>query len=161
MAVIDCKLAAMGLILPPPLKTPPGVILPFPEVNIRGDRAYVSGCGALNADGAIAGPFGQVGDAVSTEQATQLARQTALAMLAGLSRALGDLDRITAWCRVFGMVNSAPGFTGQPAVINGFSDLILDLFGPDVGRHARSAVGMAALPMNIAVEVEAELLIRL
>ena len=73
-----------------------------------------------------------------------------------LQRALGDLDRITAWVLVFGMVNCAPGFNRQPAVINGFSDLILELYGPGVGAHARSAVGMAELPFDIPVEIEAE-----
>ena len=79
-----------------------------------------------------------------------------LAILGSLQRALGDLDRITAWGRIFGMVNSAPGFDRQPAVINGFSDLILELFGPEVGAHARSAVGMAELPFGIPVEIEGE-----
>jgi enamine deaminase RidA (YjgF/YER057c/UK114 family) len=77
-------------------------------------------------------------------------------MLGSLERELGTLDRITGWLRVFGMVNSAPEFSQQPTVINGFSHLILDVFGPNVGRHARSAVGMAALPFEIPVEVEAE-----
>ena len=80
-------------------------------------------------------------------------------MLGSLQRELGDLDRIAAWTRVFGMVNAVPGFSRQPNVINGFSDLILEVFGPDVGAHSRSAVGMADLPFQIPVEVEAELLI--
>ena len=84
------------------------------------------------------------------------ARLTALAMLASLQRALGSLDRITAWTRLFGMVNSAPGFHRQPGVINGCSDLILELFGPGIGAHSRSAVGMAELPFNIPVEIEGE-----
>jgi len=73
---------------------------------------------------------------------------------------LGTLDRIAGWLRVFGMVNSTPGFDRQPAVINGFSNLILDVFGPAVGRHARSAVGMVALPFGIPVEIEAEVFLR-
>jgi enamine deaminase RidA (YjgF/YER057c/UK114 family) len=77
-------------------------------------------------------------------------------VLASLQRALGDLDRITAWLRVFGMVNTAPGFNQTPAVINGFSDLIVELWGPEAGPHARSAIGVAALPFDIPVEVEAE-----
>jgi enamine deaminase RidA (YjgF/YER057c/UK114 family) len=76
-------------------------------------------------------------------------------MIGSLARELGDLDRVTAWVRVFGMVNSAPGFANQPSVINGFSDVILDLFG-EAGAHARSAVGMAELPFNMPVEVETE-----
>jgi len=81
-------------------------------------------------------------------------------MLGSLHRALGGLDRITAWTRVFGMVNSAPGFVQQPVVINGFSDLVLDVFGTEIGRHARSAVGMAELPFNIPVEIEGEVELR-
>ena len=104
----------------------------------------------------MAGPFGKVGAEVSEEEAYEAARLTALAALASLKRALGDLDRVTAWLRVFGMVNSAPGFDRQPNVINGFSDLILRLYGPEVGDHARSAVGMAGLPLGMPVEVEAE-----
>ena len=77
-------------------------------------------------------------------------------MLASLKRELGDLDRVTAWLRVFGMVNSTSEFKAQPAVINGCSDLLLDLYGSEAGQHARSAVGLAALPFNIPVEIEAE-----
>jgi enamine deaminase RidA (YjgF/YER057c/UK114 family) len=77
-------------------------------------------------------------------------------MLGSLQRELGDLDRIAAWVRVFGMVNSAAGFNRQPSVINGFSDLILELFGPEAGAHSRSAVGMAELPFDIPVEIEGE-----
>jgi hypothetical protein len=81
---------------------------------------------------------------------------TALSILGSLKRALGDLDRIGTWSRVFGMVNSAPGFNQQPSVINGFSELILEVFGPVAGAHCRSAVGLAELPFNIPVEVEGE-----
>ena len=161
MSRIEARLVELGLSLPPPMILPPGVVLPFEMVNLRGDRAFVSGHGPQEADGSFAGPFGRVGAEVSVEAARDLARKTALSMLGSLKRELGDLDRITGWARVFGMVHSAPGFYDQPTVINGFTDLILDVFGPDVGRHARSAVGMAALPMGgIAVEIEAEVLIR-
>jgi enamine deaminase RidA (YjgF/YER057c/UK114 family) len=78
------------------------------------------------------------------------------ALLASLERELDDLNRLTAWLRVFGMVDSAPGFDRQPNVINGFSDLILELYGPEAGDHARSAVGMAGLPLEMPVEIEAE-----
>ena len=108
----------------------------------------------------MAPPFGQVGAEVSVEEAIEAARLTALSMLGSLRRTLGSLDRINGWLRVFGMVNSAPGFDRQPTVINGFSDLILEVFGPETGRHARSAVGMAALPFGIPVEIEAEVSIR-
>ena len=142
--------------LPEPLKVPPGVRVPFAWVRVRGNRAYVSGHGPQNADGSLGGPFGKVGAAVSPEQAYQSARLTGLSILGSLKRELGDLDRVTAWLRVFGMVNAAPGFNQTPGVINGFSDLILDLYGPEAGQHVRSAVGMAELPFDIPVEIEAE-----
>ncbi len=156
---IEARLEAMGLELPPPVKAPPGVRLPFRPVRVVGDRALVSGHGPQNPDGTSSGPFGKVGAEVSVEEAYEAARRTAVSVLGSLARELGDLDRITAWVRVFGMVNSAPGFASQPAVINGFSDLIIELFG-EAGAHARSAVGMAELPFNLPVEVEAEVLIR-
>ena len=121
-----------------------------------GGRAFVSGHSPLHPDGSMAGPFGKVGADVTEAQAYQAARLTALAMLSSLRAALGDLDRVTAWLRVFGMVNAAPGFAATPGVINGFSDLILELWGPDAGAHARSAVGLAELPFRIPVEIEAE-----
>jgi enamine deaminase RidA (YjgF/YER057c/UK114 family) len=83
-----------------------------------------------------------------------------MAILGSLQREHGDLDRIAAWTRVFGMVNSAPGFKRQPAVVNGFTDLIIGVFGPGVGAHARSAVGLAELPFNIPVEIEGEVELR-
>lgn len=161
MAKIEARLKELGLFLPPPPTLPPGVRLPFASVNVRGNMAYVSGHGPQTADGSFPDLFGKVGDTVSVEQAYELARLTGLSMLGSLQRELGDLDRISGWGRIFGMVNSAPDFTEQPAVINGCSDLILEVFGPDVGRHARSAVGMAALPFGkgIAVEIEADVLI--
>ena len=131
-------------------------MLPFAFVRVVDRRALISGHGPQNPDGTIAAPLGKVGREVTVEQGYAAARLTALAMLGSLQRALGDLDRITAWARVFGMVASAPGFDRQPAVINGFSDLILELFGPDIGAHSRSAVGMAELPFNIPVEIEGE-----
>ena len=107
-------------------------------------------------DGTLAMPLGKVGRELTIEQGYAAARLTALAILGSLKRALGDLDRVVAWGRVFGMVNSAPGFNRQPSVINGFSDLILELYGPEAGAHARSAVGMAELPFDIPVEIEGE-----
>ncbi len=153
---IEAKLEAMGLVLPEPLKAPAGVKLPFANVRVRGNRAYIAGHGPQAPDGSLAKPLGKVGVDVSEQEAYQSARLVTLAILASLKRELGDLDRVTAWLRVFGMVNSAPGFNRQPAVINGFSDLILELYGPEIGQHARSAVGMAALPFDIPVEIEAE-----
>ena len=159
MSMIESKLQALGLVLPEPLKLPPGVTLPFPWVRVHGNRAYVSGHGPQNPDGSLAAPLGKVGLDVSVEQARLAARATALSILASLKRELGDLDRVLAWLRAFGMVNSAPGFRQQPAVINGFTELIVELYGPQRGRHARSAVGMAELPFGIPVEIEAEVAI--
>lgn len=156
MSTIDRRLESLGLVLPEPLRLPPGTVLPFAWVRVVGARAIVSGHGPTHADGSIAQPLGKVGREVTPEQAYAAARLTGLAILGSLRRELGNLDRIAAWVRVFGMVNSAPGFNRQPAVINGFTDLILEVFGPQKGLHARSAVGMAELPFDIPVEIEAE-----
>jgi enamine deaminase RidA (YjgF/YER057c/UK114 family) len=157
---VEARLRELGLVLPAALQAPKGVRLPFSSVRVHGDRAFLSGHGPQNPDGTTAGPFGKVGTDLTLEQGNALARLTALSLLGSLQRALGDLDRITAWLRIFGMVNTVPGFGQEPAVINGCSDLILELFGPEIGAHARSAVGMADLPFNLAVEIEAEVAIR-
>ncbi len=156
MAKIEAKLLALGLTLPPPPQPPPGIVLPFRFVRILGNRVLISGHGPQNPDGSFAEPLGKVGRDVSLEQGYFAARLVALSILSSLKRALGDLDRVAAWSRVFGMVNSAPGFNQQPNVINGFSDLILELYGSEVGAHSRSAVGLAELPFNIPVEIEGE-----
>lgn len=158
---VEAKLEALGLLLPEPLNAPPGMRLPFAYVRVRGNRAYIAGHGPQNPDGSLAKPLGKVGADLSLEEGYQAARLVALSILGSLKRTLGDLDRVTAWLRVFGMVNSAPGFTQQPSVINGFSDLILELYGAEAGQHARSAVGMAELPVGIPVEIEAEVEISL
>jgi len=157
MSRIAAKLASLGLVLPKAIQPPPGVVLPFKPVRVLGLRAYVSGHGPLNPDGTLAPPFGKVGRDLSVEQGARAARLTGLAMLGSIERELGDLDRVRAWTRVFGMVNSATGFNQQPRVMNGFSELILELFGPDRGAHSRSAVGMAELPFDLPVEIEAEI----
>jgi len=153
---IERKLQSMGLALPSAYTAPEGLKLPFAQVRRYGNRALVSGHGPLNPDGSLRSPFGKVGAEASSDEGYQAARATALAVLGSLQRELGDLDRVAAWLRVFGMVNVAPGFTQTPAVINGFSDLILELYGAGVGRHARSAIGVAELPFGMLVEVEAE-----
>ncbi len=153
---IEARLEKLGLVLPEPVKVPADVRLPFSFVRLRDNRAYISGHGPQNPDGSIAGPRGKVGADLTLEEGYQAARLTALSILASLQRELGSLDRVSAWLRVFGMVNSAPGFNQLPQVINGFSDLILELYGPERGAHARSAVGLAELPFGIPVEIEAE-----
>jgi len=156
MSKIETRLAEIGLQLPPPVKAPPGVVLPFRFVRVVGNRALVSGHSPQAADGSVAGPFGKVGRELTVEQGYAAAKLTALSMLGSLQRELGDLDRVKNWVRVFGMVNSAPDFDKQPAIINGCSDLILQLWGREAGAHARSAVGMAELPFGVPVEIEAE-----
>jgi hypothetical protein len=156
MSTAEERLAALGYTLPEPLKLPPGAALPFPWIRVVGSRAVISGHGPTNADGSLAQPLGKVGAEVTEEQAYIAARLTGLAILGSLKRELGSLDRISHWLRVFGMVNSAPGFNRQPAVINGFTDLIIEVFGHERGAHARSAVGLAELPFRIPVEIEGE-----
>jgi enamine deaminase RidA (YjgF/YER057c/UK114 family) len=152
---IEAELNRLGLELPAAFKPPPGIELPFAWVRVRGNRAYISGHVPLNPDGTLAEPLGKVGTDVSAESGYRAARLVALAHLASLKRELGDLDRVTAWLRVFAMVNVAPDFNQTPLVTNGYSDLILELYGPDAGRHARSSIGMA-IPLNAPVNCEAE-----
>ena len=152
---IESKLEKMGLVLPEAVKVPEGVKLPFSFVRVYNDKAYIAGHGPQSPDGTVAGPFGKVGSDLTVEQGYEAARLVALSMLGSLKRELGDLDRIHAWLKVFGMVNCTPDFGQQPAVINGFSDLILELYGAERGAHSRSAVGMASLPFGIPVEIEA------
>src|SRR5215208_2542081 len=112
--MIEERLRELGLELPAPLASPPGVRLPFELVRVHGDVAYVS----------------------------------------GLKQELGELDRVTAWLKVLGFVKCGPDFNVTPAAINGFTDLIIELWG-DAGRHARSAIGAGELPFGMPVEVEA------
>lgn len=154
------KLESMGLQLPPPTKLPEGLTLPFSFVNVRGDRALISGHPKTGPDGGIAGPFGTVGADISTETAYADARDIALSVLANLKAEIGELSRVAGWVRVFGMVTSAPGYSEQHVAVNGFSDLIVEVFGDEIGRHARSAIGVASLPMGFAMEIEAEVLLR-
>ncbi len=156
---IEQRLVELGLVLPQPLAPPPGVRLPFAQSRVAGNRVYVGGHAPLNPDGSVAEPLGKVGADLTVEQGYDAAKLAGLAILGSLRRELGDLDRATAWLRAFGMVNSAPGFDQQPNVINGFSDLILELYGVQAGLHTRSAVGMAELPFGIPVEIDAEVAI--
>lgn len=160
MSKIEARLKELGLELPAATVIPAGVHLPFSLVNQRGNRLLISGHPKSNADGSIGGPFGQLGSDMTTDEGYQAAREIALAVLANVKAEIGDLDRIVGWTRVFGMVNSAAGYSEQHLVINGFSDVVLEVFGPEVGRHARSAIGTHGLPMNFAIEVEAEVELR-
>jgi enamine deaminase RidA (YjgF/YER057c/UK114 family) len=145
---IEAKLEAMGLILPAPL-VPPGN---FELVTVHGDLAYVSGHGPF--DGSTLLVEGLVGRDLTIDQAYEAARLTTLSILASLKRELGELDRVTRWLRAVGYVHCAPGFTQNAAVVNGFSDLIVELWG-DAGRHARSAPGQGPSPLNVPIIVDA------
>ena len=130
--------------------------LPFDLVRADGNHLYLSGHVPTDITGAMSKPFGRVGDEVSPEEAYAIAGRIALGLCASIKAHVGDLDRVEKWLRVFGMVNTAPGFTQMPAVINGSSDSLLQIFVTNIGAHARSAVGMAELPFNVPVEIEAE-----
>ena len=149
---IASELAARGISLPGVFSAPPGVSLPFELVRAGGGLLYISGHGPMDGSRVLA--RGKVGAELDPEQAYEAARLTGLSILASLERELGDLDRVVRWVKALGLVNCAPGFNATPAVINGFSDLILELWG-EAGRHARSAIGVAELPFDIPVEVEA------
>ena len=153
---VESKLHDLGLVLPEAPKVPEGFKFSFAWTRVRGNRIYISGHGAQAPDGSYIGPFGKVPSEVSLEEAQQAARDTALSMLSSIKRELGDLDRVTAWLIVHGMVNAEPGYPQTTNAINGFSDLILEVYGPEVGQHARTAVGMATLPLNNAVVIAAE-----
>ena len=152
MGAIENRLGELGLQLPAPPAAPAGVKLPFELVRVHGDLAYVSGHGPYDGDRLLV--TGEVGGEVSVKQAYEAARATGLSILASLKRELGELDRVAGWVKALGFVNCAEGFNATPAAINGFSDLILALWG-DAGRHARSAIGAGELPFGMPIEVEA------
>jgi enamine deaminase RidA (YjgF/YER057c/UK114 family) len=155
---VEQRIAELGLLLPPEPVLPPGVRVPFDWVRVVGERCVLSGHGALGPDGAPAGPFGSVASEVSLEEAQQSARLTVLAMLSSLRSTLGSLDRVRDWLSLSGFVNADSGYTQTTVVLNPASDLLLEVFG-DHGRHARSAIGVAALPLNLPVIMSAEVLI--
>lgn len=145
---IEAKLQELKLELPEAPK-PGGIYNPVVQVD---DLLYVSGHGPIKLDGSMY--KGRVGDDVTEEHGIEAAQAVGLTMLATLKAYLGDLDRIERFVKVLGMVNAASDFKRHPIVINGFSELMVQLFGEN-GRAARSAVGMGSLPGNISVEIEA------
>jgi enamine deaminase RidA (YjgF/YER057c/UK114 family) len=153
MGRIDDRLAELGLDLPRPFTAPAGIEFKFDLVHVSGNLAYVSG--HLPMDGTDVLMTGRVGGELTLEQGQEAARLTTLSMLASLKDALGDLDHVIRWVKALGLVQCAPGFDKPPAVINGFTDLVLDLWGDPAGRHARSAIGAAQLPFDAPVEIEA------
>jgi enamine deaminase RidA (YjgF/YER057c/UK114 family) len=136
VSAIEQRLGELGLRLPAPMAPPPGA------------------AGHGPADGSAYLMQGKVGEALTVEQGYEAARLCALSMLAAFQEALGDLDRIAGWVRAVGYVNCTPGFPHTFRVVNGFSDLILQLW-DEAGRHARAAPGVAALPLDMPVVVEA------
>jgi enamine deaminase RidA (YjgF/YER057c/UK114 family) len=152
---IEQKLADMGLVLPEPGSYKPSVEGPPIPVRVRGNMAYVSGCSARNPDGSSYPCKGSIPGEVTPEEGHEAARLAALTILSELKRAIGDLDRISAWVNVIGFVNCDPGFARTSYVISGFSDFIIDLFGPEIGTHARSTPGAASLAGNAAVIITA------
>jgi hypothetical protein len=153
---IEAKLVEMGLALPAPMRVPEGFTVKWRQVRVSGNRAIIAGHGPRQQDGTFAGPGGKVGRDLTLEQGYAAARAIGLAVLGDLKRELGDLDRVTAWLRVFGMVNSAPGFTLQPQVIDGFTDLMIALYGEEAAICPRAVAGMAELGLGSPVIIEGE-----
>ena len=152
MSRIEEQLKSLGLTLPAPLQLPVEDRPNHASITLAGGFAYVSGQGPMDGDEPLA--VGKVGSDLTVEQGAEAARLTALSMLALLKDRLGDLDRVSRWIRAVGYVNCTTGFGLTPLVVNGFSDLIVDVWGQN-GVHARSAPGVAALPLNVPVIVEA------
>lgn len=148
MSRIADRLKELGLALPAPMK-PPGN---FELVKVHAGIAYVAGHPPI--DGSTVLVEGVVGRDLTVEDGYEAARLTALSILASLQQELGDLDRVEEWLRAVGYVQSAPGFTENARVVNGFSDLIVELWG-DAGRHARSAPGQGPSPLNVPIIIDA------
>ena len=145
---IDARLAELGITLPP--TPPPGGV--YTPVVVVDKMAYVSGQVPFDTSGKLI--TGRVGSELTQEQGAVAAREVALTMLATIKASLGSLDRVKRLVKVLGMVNSTPDFQYHPAVMNGFSNTMVEVFG-EAGKAARSAVGMGSLPFNVPVEVEA------
>jgi len=156
MGRVEQRIEELGLALPEAAKLPAGVTIPFEWVRVRGTRAFISGHGSLAIDGSPAGPFGRVPSEVSLEDAQASAQSAMLAMLGSLKRAIGDLDRVAAWLTISGHVNAEAGYSQTTLVVNPASELLIDLYGTDAGRHARTAIGVAALPLDLPVILAAE-----
>ena len=148
MSRVETRLEELGLVLPEPM-TPPGN---FKLVNVHGGLAFIAGHPAI--DGSTILVEGVVGTDLSVEEGYRAARLTGLAIIASLKQELGDLDRVTKWLRAVGYVQTAPDFHDNAKIVNGFSDLIVEIWG-DVGRHARSAPGQGPSPLNVPIIVDA------
>ena len=153
MSSAEQRLTDLGITLPD-LPAPVGNFTP---ATVHDGLAYFSGQGPLMEDGCLA--KGKLGSEVTVEQGYERARRTGMVLLAAMKRTLGSLDRVERIVKIYGMVNASPDFDAHPAVINGCSDLMVEVFG-EAGRHARSAVGMGSLPGDISVEIEAIVALR-
>ena len=143
----EVRLKELGIVLPEP--TAP--VANYVKAVRSGDLVFLSGHGPYRSDGTLV--TGKLGRDLTIEEGYEAARLTGIALLSSLKMEIGDLGRVRRIVKVFGMVNADPSFTDQPKVINGCSDLLVEIFG-ERGRHARAAVGMASLPVGIAVEIE-------
>jgi enamine deaminase RidA (YjgF/YER057c/UK114 family) len=152
MGRVETRLEEFGLTLPAPLTPPPGTEFNFAPVKVHNGIAYIAGHGPF--DGSKPLMQGVVGGDLTVEQGYEAARLTALSILASLKQELGELDRVTQWLRAVLYVQTAPGFGQNAAVANGFSDLIVELWG-DAGRHARSAPGQGPSPFNFPLVADA------
>jgi enamine deaminase RidA (YjgF/YER057c/UK114 family) len=148
---IEQRLAELGIELPPAFSAPPG--FNFISAVAVGDLLFLAGHGPTGADGKLA-YRGKVGKEVSPEDAYKAARLTGLNLLATIKKELGSLDRVVKLVKVLGMVYAVDDYGKQPLAINGASDLFVEVFGEEIGKHARSAVGMGGLPNNMPIEIE-------
>jgi len=145
----EAHLAEMGLTLP----DPPSPVANYVRAVRTGNLVFLAGHGPLKPDGTYV--TGKVGRDLSVEEGYEAARLTCLALLASLRQEIGNLNKVTRIVKVNGMVNATADFTEQPNVINGCSDLLIGIFGAQIGKHARAAEGMSSLPIGIAVEIDA------
>ncbi len=145
---VEARLQALGIELP----NPPAPVANYVPSVQTGNLVFLAGHGPLKPEGGYV--TGKVGQDLTLEEGYEAARLTAIALLASLKAEIGDLNKVTRIVKVTGMVNTTADFTEHPQVINGFSDLMVEVFGEERGKHARAAVGMASLPINIAVEIE-------
>ena len=148
MSRIEDRLQELGLTLPHPM-APPGN---FELVTVHGGIAYVAGHAPI--DGSTVLVHGRVGEDLTVDEAYHAARLTGLSIIASLQQTLGDLDRVSKWLRAVGYVHASPGFHDNAKVVNGFSDLIVEIWG-EAGRHARSAPGQGPAPLNVPIIVDA------
>jgi enamine deaminase RidA (YjgF/YER057c/UK114 family) len=152
--VIELKLAERGLTIPPSQVPPSGVRLTYRRLVRHGPIVYVAGHGPSYGEGW--GYLGKIGEDLSVEEGVKAAELTALNMLGTIKRELGNLECVTTWLKVTGYVNAVKGFTEQARIINGFSDLLLDLYGSE-RLAARTSIGVPDLPFNMPVEIDAVL----